>query len=246
MTKRRDLLAIGGLAAVALAIPPYLRRSPIAFEFQPLADFPSFRRMNGGPISGGFDVFAGLDAPVEPHQPPVLPLCNPLFGPQGWGKDRLPIAVFGDVYCPNCVAFESRLDAIIVDSAPVRLIHHQLPLLGDRSVWAARVILAAGLQDADNTLYRDLLQRGLRPGRAALRDVADRYGLDAEQLWADATGPVVADLLGKALGLGSALGIPGTPSMVVGRTLVIGGLAKKDLIRLIDLERSEPFTGCAS
>jgi hypothetical protein len=242
--RRRDALVLGGVAAIAIAIPPYLRRRATSFAFEPLNGFDGFRRLDRGPLTNSLDIFAGLSDPPEPHQQPPHPICPVVFGTPGWNDDTLPIAVFGDVNCPNCLAFENRLDRLQKGGAPIRMVHHQLPLLGPRSVWAARVILAAGLQGDAGAVYRDLLSRVLRPGRAATRAVAERHQLDGERLWADANGAIVADQLGKALGLGAALGIPGTPSSLVGRTLVIGAMSEQDLTRLIDLERSEPFTGC--
>lgn len=242
--RRRDALLLGSVVAVAIAIPPYLRRKARAFEFEPLFEFEGYRRLVGGPITGGVDIFAGLSQSPEPHQAPELPLCKALFGAVDLSGDQMPIAVFGDVNCPNCVRFETRLERLKNDGVPIRLVRHQLPLLGPRSVWAARVILAAGLQGSADAVYRDLLQRVLRPGPAGTRAVADRHQLDADRLWADANGAAVANLLGQALGLGAALGIPGTPSSMVGRTLVIGAIPEPDHIRLIELERSERSAFC--
>lgn len=241
--QRRDVLVFGGLAALALAIPPYLRRRSEDFVFEPLAGFDGFRRLDRGPITAGLGVFAGLSPPPEPLQVPTGPLCHVLFGDMA-GDGSLPVAVFGDVNCRNCAAFEARLDRVGENDPPLRVFHHQLPLLGPRSVWAARVILAAKLQDPTAKVYGDLLRRVLRPGPAGTRAVAERHDLNPERLFADAQGPVVADQLGKALGLGAALGIPGTPASVIGRTLVIGALPEHDLARLIALERADAAPTC--
>jgi len=241
--RRRDLLVIGGLVGTAVAIPPYLRRRADVFEFQPLEGFAGYRRLEWGSISASFDVFAGLSEPAEPYQFPEPPFCDALFGTTDWTEPSLPVAVFGDVNCPNCAAFESRLARIQRDTK-ITVIHHQLPLLGPSSERAARLILAAGLQGSADVVYQDLLGSVLRPGPVGARAVATRHGLDGDRLWEDANGPQVADLLGKALGLGAALGIPGTPSSMIGRTLAIGALSDQDLIRLIELEQSEPLSVC--
>jgi predicted DsbA family dithiol-disulfide isomerase len=240
--RRRDALIIGGAMAIAVAIPPVLRRKRDHFTFQQLPGFEEFRRLDRGAISATQNPFSGLDGPAP--RPPNLPPCQALFGPEGWTGDLLPVAVFTDVNCPNCATFEARLLRLRENGTPIRLIWHQLPLLGPRSVAAARATLAADLQDAGDAVYRDLMQRVLRPGPAAIQDLAARHGLDADRMLADIEGNAVQARLDASLGLGAALGIPGTPGTMVGRTLVIGAMVTAELQALIDLELSEPFRGC--
>ena len=239
---RRDLLIVGAAFAVAIAIPPILRRRAITFDFVDLEGFPGFRRLDGGRISGGVSLFAGLDGPAPAA--PEGSLCDMLFGVGDKQDNRLPIAVFSDVNCPNCRVVEARLERMVQVGTPIRLVYHPLPLLGPNSVWAAKVILAAGLQGAGQAMHRDLMQVILRPGPSAVREAAARHGLDGDRLWSDAGGPQVQAMLNDSLGLGAALGIPGTPGMMIGRTLVIGAMAERDLVQLIELERELSPAAC--
>ncbi len=240
--KRRDALIISAAIAVAVAIPPILRRNASAFDFEPLNGFDGFRRLSRGTTSSPGDPFFGLGraapAPLE------RPICEVLFGNTTFPSQSVPVAVFTDVNCPNCATFEARLIRLQQGGAPVELFWHQLPLLGPRSVWAAKVTLAAEMQGAGEDVHLDLMQHVLRPGPAGAHDVAARHGLDAAKLLADAQGADVQARLDAAINLGAALGIPGTPGSVIGRTLVIGAIGQNDLERLIDLELSEPFQGC--
>jgi predicted DsbA family dithiol-disulfide isomerase len=235
-------LIIGGAMAAAIALPPYLRRRDAGFEFQPLQGHPGFRRLDRGAVTARVDPFAGLDGPSPAA--PDIPLCQALFGAEGWSGPALPVAVFSDVNCPNCAAYEARLLRLQAEGTPIRLTWHQLPLLGPRSVWAAKVILAARRQDAEEAVHRDLMSRVLRPGPAGVRDVAERHGLDATKLLSDAQSGSIQAEIDRNLGLGASLSIPGTPGSVIGRTLVIGAIPTRDLERLIALEQDEPPLIC--
>lgn len=244
--RRRDALIVGGAVAVALAIPPILRRQASTFEFSDMPNMPGFRRLVRGNLSSGGDLFAGLLTGEEEAAMDRLPgnLCTVIY-PQKIVPARLPIAVFSDYYCPFCAILDQRLADLVSSGAPIDLVFHELPLLGERSVWAARVALAAGMQGDHTAIHLDMMQKVLRPGLVGVRDVAERHGLDAERLMDDAMGPEIMANIEEALALGRALGIPGTPGMVVGRTVVVGALPEVDLAKLIELERQSPFAGCA-
>ncbi|MGC3938087.1 DsbA family protein [Roseobacter sp. EG26] len=243
--RRRDLLVVGGLMAVAIAIPPILRRQQPDFEFVELAGMPGFRRLERGSISAAPDLFAGLRTPEEVAADGRLTgnLCGSVF-PDAPPAGKLPVAVFSDYYCPYCAVLDKRLADLEDGGAPIAVRFHELPLLGDRSRWVAQVALAAGLQGDHPTIHLDMMQRVLKPGVAGIRDVATRHGLDAERLMLDASSERMLQQIEDALALGRALGIPGTPGTFVGRTLVIGALPEDDLRRLIDLEMETPLPEC--
>lgn len=245
--QRRELLVIGSAVAVALAIPPYLRRRAAVEDFEELTGFPGFRRVSGGSVTAAPDMFAGLETPEEAAARARVPanLCSALFGTPGWSADPLPVAVFSDYFCPYCAVLDRRLDLMRRDGLPIRLVFHELPLLGERSRWAAQVALAAGRQGDHEAIHLDLMQRVLRPGVAGLRDVAERHGLDLEKLEADVRSAAVRDQIETGLALGRMLGIPGTPGTFIGRTLILGAISEDRIARMVEQERAEPFTGCA-
>lgn len=244
--RRRDLLVMGGIVGVAVAIPPILRRLPAAFEFQPLEGFPGFRRLAGGAVSGGADPFFGLDGGTAPSAPAQTGSpCQALFGPDGWGADTVPVAVFSDFNCPYCKVLEQRLIDLREEGMPIRLVWHEMPLLGPSSMRYAQAVTAAALLGAGEAARAYLSRTALRPGPAALRALAEATGLPADALIAEVASRRVADDIARSTALGRQLGIPGTPGTVVGRTLVIGAISEADLVQLIRLEASDPQTVCA-
>lgn len=246
--RRRDLLVIGGAMSVAIAIPPILRRLPSDFDFEPLSDFPGFRRMTGGAVSGSNIALIGLDDRLPtPYDPPAKALENPclaLFGPEGYTSETLPVAIFSDFNCPYCKTLDKRLVALRDEGAPIRLIWHEMPLLGPSSYRSAKAVLAAGFLGKGEAARDYLWKRNLRPGPSALVEMAEALDLLPSMLKREFEGGRVAEALAVDLDLGSRLGIPGTPGVVIGRTLVIGAIKDADLKKLIDLERSEPQAVC--
>ncbi len=243
--QRRDALLLGGAVAVAVAIPPILRRLPSEFEFQPLSGAPGFRRLRGGTFSSGVDPFFGLntdDAPAAPHDKPI---CRSLFGPESWKPARVPVAIFTDVNCPYCKVLENRLVALRRDGAPINLIWHDLPLLGPASVRSARAVMAAQVLGQGHAARDYVNARVLRPGPLALRTMALTLGLDPDAFIAIEASATVDARLTESLALGRRLGIPGTPGTVIGRTLVIGAIKDADLRRLIALETENQESVCS-
>lgn len=245
--RRRDALIAGGAVVAALALPQVLRRVPSRFEFEPLPGFEGFRRMTGGRISGGVDPLVGLAARLPDQAPlPDTPLntpCLELFGPGGWG-DKLPVAIFSDFNCPYCKLLEAHLMALRGSGAPLRLIWHEMPLLGPSSTRSARAVLAARFLGAEDAARAALKAQGLRPGPVALRDLAKTLGLQPEMLVREFEGARVTQALSASLDLGSRLGIPGTPGTMIGRTLVIGAIKDADIKALVALERETPREVC--
>lgn len=246
--RRRDLLVAAGAVSVALAIPPLLRRIPSDFNFEPLPLFEGFRRVSLGNVSGGDALLFGLgdrlpdQAPLEEIMPESP--CLALFGPMGWEADRLPIAIFSDFNCPYCKRLEARLIGLRDSGAPIRLIWHELPLLGQSSLRYARAVLAAGFLGRAEQGRRYLSQNPFRPGPAALRDMAQALEVPPDMLLREYESVRVSQALSDSMKLGRLLGIPGTPGTVIGRTLVIGAIEQTDLNALIALERSQPRTVC--
>jgi 2-hydroxychromene-2-carboxylate isomerase len=246
--RRRDLLVIGGLMAAAVSVPPILRRLPSDFEFEPLPGFDGFRRLQGGATSGVIDPFFGLgerltdQASVE-ETPPQNP-CTALFGAQGGQPGEVPVAFFTDANCPYCKVLEKRLVALRDSGAPITLVWHEFPLLGASSVRTARAMLAARFLGVEDAARAYLSQKALPPGPVGLRRFAEALNVPPDAMLREEQSARVSKTLSESMHLGRRLGIFGTPGTVIGRTLVIGAIRDPDLIKLIEIEASEPQTIC--
>jgi predicted DsbA family dithiol-disulfide isomerase len=244
---RRALLVGGVAAGVALAWngAPYLRRLlPQSFDFVALDDPPGFRRLGGGATSGGMDPFAGLSGPSTAHA--VVPeaelradLCRALFGGRP-GPGVTPVASFSDYYCPYCRVLTRTLSAIEAESGgAVRVAWREWPLLGGASETAAKAALAARRQVAYAAFHAAVMRSGFVPTPNFIDALAERIGVDPARMRADMESPTVARDIAEARGLARLFGFPGTPALVVGRTVVLGEISDAALRALIDREQAD-------
>lgn len=254
-SSRRWILA-GGFATglVAWYWWPHLglkRETDLAFT--PIDHLPGFRRFASGAVSAanGFDPITGLR--VSPDADGALgaevdaAFCQALFGGSQFPAGTVPIAYFSDFRCPYCRVLGPRLAELEGNSdLGIKIAWHEWPILGEASNAAARAVLAAKRQGADQAFRERLLASSFVPNSAYLMDLAQRLGLDPSRLAADMSAADVNDQIAKSKDLASLLGFRGTPGLVVGRTLVNGAIDDAELMTLIERERADgPVPGCA-
>lgn len=251
---RSRLMALAvliGVAAAWQAVPWVRSLFPQPLDFTVVSDPPGFRRLGGGATSGGFDPFVGLGRREAPTGPTVdegslrADLCSALFGaPPAPGT--VPVATFSDYYCPFCRVLTRRLAALEAESGgALRVTWHEWPLLGPNSMLAARASLAADRQGAYAAFQTALSRGGFVATPAFLANLAERAGIDPDRLLADMDHPAVAERIARTTALAGLFGFPGTPSMVVGRTIVIGEIDEPTLRALIARERADgPLPFC--
>jgi hypothetical protein len=230
------LVVAAGLAAVAWSWQIFgVREVNIAFD--PIPGLEGWKSGLAGDLSapGGNAadaVFLGIGTEaVEPL--PEARLCATLFARPGPGT---PVAVFTDAYCPNC----RLMDPMLAGRGDLAVTWHDLPLLGEASETAARALAAAELQNGTIALREEFLKTGFAPVPSRLARAATAAGLDAGRLIADMDSPAVAARLAETRAAAQALGIWGTPAIVVGKSVVLGRLRSDGLDRLL----SRPLRTC--
>lgn len=244
--RRRNLVLFGGAAAVAGALwaGPRLYRTVFGpeFDFEPVQGLPDFRRIARPDLSAGSPVLLGLggDTPApRPVAPGVLRSdpCHFLFGNAPPIPGTVPVAYFSDIRCPYCREMTKVLRDLEEGEPPaIRIAWHELPLLGEGSVLAARAAIAAGMQKMSGAWHERVTGTPLVPTRGYISDVAGEIGLDPAKLLVDMDLPEVDRTLAISRGLADLFGFVGTPAMVIGRTAVLGRIGRFDLGRLLALE----------
>ena len=246
--RRRDFLWAGVVLGAVFGGPPLWRRMFPSFDFVPLDGFPGFRKLDQGPVSSGPIAFLGLersDDDLRAEQARIMAApCQSIFGPPDNEDSRTPVAVFTDYNCPYCRILTEQLITLAESGVPIRLIWYELPLLGPRSERSAKAALAADIQGKYIAAHRYLMRRVLPPGPVGFRRMARDLDLDAVQLAYDAGSNTVAERLSKAQALAGVLGVIGTPTTLIGKTMVVGSIENSDLDNLIALERSLPAAYC--
>ncbi|MCR9086002.1 MAG: DsbA family protein [Rhodobacteraceae bacterium] len=236
-SKRRGLLAFALLGAAMLAVPRLLsgRGTEVAVH----DSAPGFRILKTDAVSLRMDPLIGLDSTQSDDPVAAAPadLCAALFG-GGIYSDRPQVAYFTDANCPQCRILDRWLKDVPPSEAEITV--HDLPLLGPSSVAAARAIGAAGLMGSEAQMRARLHRSRVSPNPAYLREIAEGLDLDAGRLLANLERPEVDARISQSLGAAAALGIPGTPALVIGDVVVIGRIEQAQFDRLLARYRPAP------
>jgi protein-disulfide isomerase len=252
---RRNFAFVGVLALCGLTFwfaAPWIERTLLVgdFDFADLEQPAGFRHIRTGDVSGAVDPFAGVDGGGYPNATQAVDLdgrelCLALFGAEPTAG-VVPIAYFSDYRCPFCRVLSEHL-AELEDDRPedVRIAWHEWPVFGGPSELAARAALAAKRQDAYAAFHARLMRSSFVPTPAYLRSLSEEAGIDADRLVEDMQSPEVDREMGEARALAGVFSFPGTPGLVIGRTVVVGAIGEAELRALVDREIADgPIEAC--
>lgn len=178
---------------------------------------------------------AAAKAAVAGIRDKLVDPADPVGGnPQG----DITIVEFFDVRCGYCKRLDPVLAQALVQDRNIRRVYKDLPILGPGSVLGAKATLAAHKQNAYEKM-RDALMKGSPDiTMASIQTEAKRLGLDWTRMAKDMESPEVRERIDTNLGLAQALGIQGTPAMVIGGELVPGAVPLAELKRLVAAARA--------
>ncbi|HEX7549968.1 MAG TPA: DsbA family protein [Candidatus Methylomirabilis sp.] len=161
---------------------------------------------------------------------------SPVGGnPQG----TVTIVEFFDYQCGYCKGEAVELKKLLQVDPDIRFVYKDLPILGPVSTFAARAALAAQQQGKHEVLHAALMAASERLTEQGVLQIAAQVGLDAARLEKDMADPAVAETLARVARLGEALGIRGTPALIVGMELVPGAADLDALKRLVAQARKK-------
>lgn len=141
------------------------------------------------------------------------------------------IVEFLDYNCGYCKSVVGNLDQALKTDGKVKVVFKMLPILGDNSLQAAKLVLAAKEQGADKSVKLHDALIGYRG--TVTKDVAvaegRRIGIDMEQAVADAARPEIETAIRQSIETAKMVGISGTPTFVVGNEVFVGALPAEAL-----------------
>lgn len=237
---RRGLLLFALAAGGVWGGGAVLRRYREArLSFVPDPQVPGFRRIEGGEVSlGAGSPLIGLGGSgAEEVIPPDDAICGWLF-PSRTGA-AVAVAYFWDFACPFCRPMTRDLQALEAEGV-IDLNWHHTPVFGPASEQVARLILAAENQGAGKAMRERVARGRLRPGADALAEIAQRRDVDPVRLADDMDSERVSSALARSRGLARMFALPGTPALVVGRTVVVGLVPPTRLRALLKEEMDHP------
>lgn len=160
------------------------------------------------------------------HDPDVPVLGNP--------KGDVTIVEFFDYQCPYCRTLHPDLMRLLAEDGKIRLVLKDWPILTQQSRVAARLALAAKFQGRHAETHGALMEITGRLDQDKIRAAAVKAGLDLDKVDADvqARGGEIDAVLARNAQQADALGLTGTPSLLVG-PFKVPGMGYDDLKRVV-------------
>ncbi|MCS6891735.1 MAG: DsbA family protein [Rhodovarius sp.] len=152
---------------------------------------------------------------------------------KGNAAGRIVLVEFFDARCGFCKAFHPTMEELLRRRRELRVVLKDLPILGPPSLLAARALLAAHRQERYLPLYDGLMRLREEVTETTLRREAERAGIDWARLRRDMADPAIARRIEENLALARAIGVQGTPALVVGEQLLSGAVDLATLERAV-------------
>ncbi|WP_245423879.1 DsbA family protein [Methylovirgula sp. 4M-Z18] len=140
---------------------------------------------------------------------------------------KVTLVEFFDYNCGYCKHALADLAQVMKQDPDVRVVLKDFPVLGPGSVEAARVAYAVRNQFTGEKFWefhQKLLGSRGPVGKAQAMAVAKDMGADMDRIEKDSQAPSVNAGLNETLQLGDALSLTGTPSYVVGHSVIVGAV----------------------
>jgi protein-disulfide isomerase len=160
-----------------------------------------------------------------------------LGNPQG----NVTMVEFFDYNCGYCKHAMSDMFTLLKTDPNLKFVLKEFPVLGEGSVEAAHVAVAARMQDATGKKYIEFHQKllgGRGPAdKARALAVAKDVGFDMARIETDLASDEVKKTIDENLKLADLIGVNGTPSYVVGGDVIVGAVGLDTLKEKIASER---------
>jgi protein-disulfide isomerase len=185
-------------------------------------------------------------AEAEKHQAAVKENAQALFNSErhvvvGNAKGDVNFVEFFDYNCGYCKRAMTDMFDLMKADPKLRVVLKEFPVLGPASVDAARVGVAVRMQDKTGKKYLDFHQRLLtgrgQVDKARAIAAAKDAGLDVARIERDLGSAEVRLSLEESFDLAKKLGLNGTPSYVIGDTVVIGAVGIEALREKVNVAR---------
>ncbi len=156
-------------------------------------------------------------------------------------KGDVTLVEFFDYNCGYCRKALTDLKQLIKDDPNLRVVLREFPVLGQPSVEAAQVGIAVRMVAPEK--YYDFHQalfamEGPLDREKALA-AAKEVGIDTDALEKNARSPELNATLDESMKIASALGLNGTPSYIVGESVVVGAVGADKLKEAIASSREK-------
>jgi protein-disulfide isomerase len=150
------------------------------------------------------------------------------------------IVEYFDYNCPVCRELDPQLRRLLAADPKVRLVRKDWAIFGEGSVYAAYASFAAAREGRYQAAHEALITSSKDlDARADVLAVLKAAGFDTAKIDADVARheKEYSAVLTRDAREATGLGLRGTPGLIVGNQLVLGGVTYRGLQRLIARER---------
>ena len=181
------------------------------------------------------------DIGAIPKSAEIPILRNPGTPTAGATDADVTLVEYFDYNCPFCKKLAPALQGLLQADARVALVYKDWPILGDVSRYAARSALAAGWQGKYLLAHDTLMGAARLASNSQVDSLLQHAGLNMLQLKADAVShaALISALLQRNDTEVRALGIRGTPGLLVGRHIINGVYDVAGLEQAVAIARRE-------
>ncbi|HRO00833.1 DsbA family protein [Nitrobacter sp.] len=148
---------------------------------------------------------------------------------------------FFDYNCGYCKRAMLDMLELMKSDPKLKVVLKEFPVLGQSSVEAAQVAVAARMQDPTGKKYLDFHQKLLgsrgQADKARALAAAKEAGFDMARIEKDMTSTEVRATLEENFKLAESMGMNGTPSYVIGKQVVVGAVGLENLKEKINTAR---------
>ena len=198
------------------------------------------RIVRAGSIADPQVLVDGSDALRDQQYAPVLAAHRAAietpFGTswKGASKPDVTLVEFYDYACAYCKASNPHIDQLLKEDPGLRVVYRELPILGEPSVAAARLSLAAS-KAGRFAQFHDALWAAGKPSEQTLAAAASAAGIPGNL----PPSPEAEAEIQKNFQLAETLGATGTPLFVVGNRVMNSAVGYEALKKAIEDARAK-------
>jgi len=168
-------------------------------------------------------------------------LAGHLTARAGAAQGEVTVVEYFDYDCPVCRHLEPELRRLLASDSRVRVVHKDWPVFGEASDYAAYCSFAAAREGRYQAAHDALIASRMDlDSKEDVQTVLRTAGFDVQSLNADIESHAKEynDVLARNRRETAALGLQGTPGLIVGSQLVLGGIDYPGLERLVAQARA--------
>ena len=146
---------------------------------------------------------------------------------------------YSDYNCGYCKRLFKTLQTLVAEDNDILIVIKEFPILSKSSVLAAKAALAAEEQNKFLDYHLALMTSVGSITNESIRLIANKLDLDMEQFNASISSDRLDRILRRNINAGRAIGIEGTPALLIGNRIIPGAVSLEEIKAIIHSERNK-------